>query len=75
DLEKDPYQINNLATDPAYYASLSEHRDLLYDWQMETGDQGMKAEDPLQLEATFDLWIGKPIFSEADVNPEYDQFR
>ncbi|MEM9080697.1 MAG: sulfatase [Verrucomicrobiota bacterium] len=74
-LEKDPYQINNLATDPAFYDLLTQHRQILHQWQIETGDQGMQAEDPRQLKATFDLWKDLPIFSEAAVNPEYDQFR
>lgn len=75
DLEKDPYQINNLASDPAYAEELKRHRELLETWIKESGDQGQKPEDVAQLKATFDLWIARPIFRDAKVNPEYDQFR
>ena len=75
DLAADPHQINNLASDPAYRAELKHHRQLLFDWMQETDDQGQYPEDPAQLKSTFDLWIDREIFSETDVNPEYDQFR
>lgn len=75
DLAADPHQMNNLASKPAYRAELKRHRQLLFDWMQETDDQGQYPEDPAQLKATFDLWIEREIFSEADVNPEYDQFR
>ena len=44
-------------------------------WIEKTGDEGEQPEDPVQLKATFDLWKDKDIFRNADVNPEYDQFR
>lgn len=75
DIAEDPHQINNLADDPDYAEVLKEHREVLEAWIKETDDQGQYPEDPAQLKATFDLWIQRPIFSEADVNPEYDQFR
>ena len=75
DLAKDPHQINNLAADPAYADELKRHRDLLEKWIKESGDKGGQAEDSAQLKATFDLWIERPIFRDAKVNPEYDQFR
>lgn len=75
DLAADPHQINNLATDPAYYEILSEHRALLHAWRLESNDRGVEAEDPRQLKATYDLWRNKDIFRKAKVNPEYDQFK
>jgi hypothetical protein len=75
DLAADPYQIKNLAADPAHQAELKRHREILENWIKETGDKGQTPEDPRQLKATFDLWKDKPIFKNAKVNPEYDQFR
>lgn len=75
DLAADPHQINNLAISAAHSATLKEHRKILNEWMVATDDQGQYAEDPKQLEATFKLWKDLPIFRDADVNPEYDQFR
>lgn len=75
DIAADPHQINNLAGMPEYAEALKEHREVLESWVEETGDKGESQEDSAQLKATFDLWIQRPIFSEAKVNPEYDQFR
>jgi arylsulfatase A-like enzyme len=75
DIAKDPYQIHNLAADPAFASELERHRKILADWISKTGDKGQQPEDPVQLKATFDLWKDRPIFRDAKVNPEYDQFR
>ena len=75
DIEADPHQINNLAGDPAFAEALQEHRKVLDNWMKETDDKGQYSEDPAQLKATFDLWVQRPIFRDAKVNPEYDQFR
>jgi len=75
DIAADPHQINNLASDAAHSATLKEHRRILNEWMVASNDQGQTAEDPAQLRSTFDLWKGLPIFRDADVNPEYDQFR
>ena len=75
DMEKDPHQINNLADDPKFAAELKKHRDLLEAWIKKTDDKGQYPEAAIQLKATFDLWKDKPIFKNAKVNPEYDQFR
>ena len=74
-MEKDPHQINNLADDPKFAAELKKHRDLLEAWIKKTDDKGQYPEAAIQLKATFDLWKDKPIFKNAKVNPEYDQFR
>ncbi|MDF1658639.1 MAG: sulfatase [Verrucomicrobiales bacterium] len=75
DIAKDPHQIKNLAGDPAFADQLKQHRDILKTWMKETDDQGQYPEDPKQLKATYDLWKDKPVFSEAETNPEYDQFK
>lgn len=75
DIASDPNQINNLADDPRYAEELKRHREILEAWMKETDDQGQYPEDPIQLKATYDLWKDRPIFKNADTNPEYDQFR
>jgi len=75
DLAKDPFQMHNLAGDPAFGKELERHRKILEGWIRETGDKGQFPEDPVQLKATYDLWKTRPIFRNAKVNPEYDQFR
>ncbi len=74
-LATDPHQMRNLATDPAFEDELVKHRGLLSHWIEATGDRGQQPEDPQQLRATFELWRDRAIFKNADVNPEYDQFR
>lgn len=75
DLEKDPFQINNLALQADYQKELKRHRNILNDWIKETDDQGQYPEKPAILKATYDLWKVKPQFKDADeVNPEYKQF-
>ncbi len=75
DLAADPHQVNNLATDPEHAESLRSHRTILEDWISATGDKGQHDEDPKLLKATYDMWKDRPVFKNADVNPEYDQFR
>ncbi len=75
DLAADPHQINNLASDPKFADELKRHRELLETWIKESGDKGQSPESAIQLKATFDLWKNKPIFKDAKVNPEYDQFK
>lgn len=75
DLAADPYQVNNLAGDSNFAHELLRHRQILENWIRETDDQGQYPEPVAQLKATFDLWKDNPIFRDADVNPEYDQFR
>lgn len=75
DLESDPHQINNLASDPSHTDNLERHRVILKQWIALSGDKGQFPEGSKQLKATYDLWKSKPIFKNAKVNPEYDQFR
>ncbi|WP_346237714.1 sulfatase [Niabella insulamsoli] len=75
DLKKDPLQMNNLASIPRYQQLLEEHRKVLEDWIKKTDDKGQYPESKLQLKATYDLWKDRPIFKNAIVNPEYDEFK
>lgn len=74
DLEKDPHQMNNLAENPEYQEMLKKHRMILSDWE-KSSDHGIYPEPAVQLKGTYELWKTRSIFQEADVNPEYDQFR
>lgn len=75
DIAADPYQMNNLALDPAFKNILVEHRTVLEKWIKETDDKGQYPEDPAQLKATYDMWKDRPVFKNAKVNPEYNQFK
>ena len=75
DMESDPHQMNNLAGQVEHADALNQHRKVLEDWIQQTDDKGQYPESSSQLRATFKLWKDKPIFADADVNPEYDQFR
>ena len=46
DLEKDPHEINNLASDPGYRRQLERMRAILEKWIVETNDHGRNREDP-----------------------------
>lgn len=74
-ISEDPHQIHNLALNPVYRKVLLSHRRLLYDWTVATDDQGAYAESPVQLGATYELWHDREIFINAEVNPEYHQFK
>ena len=50
DLENDPWETQNLATDPAHAKTLAQHRDWLQQWIAETGDQGGQPETNPTLE-------------------------
>ncbi len=75
DLEADPHQMNNLALNTEFADVLKEHRAVLGDWIKETDDKGQYPESAVQLEATYNLWKDRKVFSTAKVNPEYDQFK
>lgn len=47
---EDPWQIKNLAGDPAHAEALSRHRDLLGHWLEETGDPGPETPEVYELE-------------------------
>jgi N-sulfoglucosamine sulfohydrolase len=51
DSEKDPYQVHNVADDPAYAEVLERMRDRLHDWMVETRDMGILEESEMQKRA------------------------
>ncbi len=69
DLETDPHQVHNLATEETHDAILRHHRDLLESWIEETGDQGQYPEAPQALRL---LYQQAP---ERCVAPEFDFLR
>jgi arylsulfatase A-like enzyme len=75
DLVVDPHQISNLARSTEHASILQEHRAILDAWVRETGDQGQHAETVESLKGTYKLWKERPIFKDAEVNPEYGQFQ
>lgn len=66
DLRKDPDQLVNLATDPAFADELKRHRDILTSWEKKTDDKGRYLASKNELEAVFKGAKGKV------ANPEYD---
>lgn len=69
DLVNDPDQLHNLAADPAYSATLQQHRQWLLDWQKTTGDPGAEFPED-QLLATLIRWG-----SNHCQDPVYDPVR
>ena len=68
-LEDDPFELDNLASNPKYAEALQQHIAILEKWQKETGDKGMQPESTAGLRAVYNRWKVKC------VNPEFDQFK
>jgi len=76
DIAADPFQINNLAADPAFVKELLRHRKILEDWISETDDKGQYLENPAQLEYTYRRFTtGKKAFDGSTFSAEYDPFK
>ncbi len=69
DLKKDPYELNNLATNPDYEEALKKHADVLEKWITATGDKGQYPEDEENLKLMLGIW------GKHAVNPEYEPLR
>lgn len=69
DLENDPHEINNLASDPAYSKALKMHRKILQDWISKTDDKGQYPETITSLRGVLTQW------GDRAVNPEYAKAR
>ncbi|MFI3321186.1 MAG: sulfatase [Rikenellaceae bacterium] len=69
DIVNDPHEINNLAKDPAYTASLAQMRGYLESWIEETDDKGQYPETQKALEIVYQRW------GDRCVNPEYDEVK
>ena len=69
DTEADPHEINNLAGDPAYEVQLTEMRQALEAWIIETNDLG-RIMEPDSVVAPFieemDAWFGTPSWAKSE---------
>jgi arylsulfatase A-like enzyme len=57
DLQNDPHELKNLATDPTFSEKLAELRGRLDTWMEETGDQGRTAEPEAQFESDMAVYL------------------
>ena len=57
DLRADPQEIQNLAGDPAYRATLVEMRQRLDRWIAETGDRGQQPEPPAMYDSDMSVYL------------------
>jgi len=69
ELKRDPHEIKNLATDPAFAGIMEHHRQILSQWQERTNDQGQYPESDAGLREVLNQW------KEKCVNPEYRRIR
>ena len=69
DMEKDPFQIRNLANDPDYGDIVQVHRNYLSEWIAKTGDRGQRPEPLESLKDVYKRW------KEKCVSPEFDRVR
>lgn len=69
DLQKDPYELNNLADDPDYADVLQNHLDILQEWIVQTDDKGRYPEKAEGLKLMLGIW------GKHATNPEYDTLR
>lgn len=68
DLSKDPWEIRNLAVDPAYKAQLSNFRALLGRWVMDTDDKGRFPESEAMFDSDMAVYMSKRLKQK---NPEH----
>ena len=54
DLERDPYEFENLASAPDHRSVLAELKDALLEWRRDTGDPFLDAENVMRLKAEID---------------------
>lgn len=69
DLHADPYELENLAENPAHADALADHRRRLAEWIEATGDRGQQPESEAGLRCVLKRW------GDKCVNPEYDRLR
>ena len=58
DLEADPFELTNLADNPAYKTQLEELRGRLAKWESETNDQGRQPEPAAMYDSDMDVYLG-----------------
>jgi arylsulfatase A-like enzyme len=71
DLDRDPYEIHNLAGDAAHASTLRKLRDRLDTWMEESGDQGRTPESESMYDSDMAVYTGQ--FSGRGRDPEYVQ--
>ena len=69
DLKNDPFELYNLAGNPAFADDLADHRKLLADWIEDTGDQGQYSESDVGLLNELSVW------PDVNVSPEFERVR
>lgn len=57
DYRVDPFQVNNLATDPEYAAALLEMRNVLLNWEETTVDRGREPESVEQYDSDMAVYL------------------
>lgn len=73
DVENDPHELHNLASDPRYAKKLKELRNAFNKWTKEVGDMSAKPEKQM----VADWWNGKdkaPVTSEPVLNKSNDGY-
>lgn len=71
DLESDPHEIRNLASDPAHAAELARHRAAMRAWIERTGDKGREPEpEDVYLDYAFD---DRPEGGRGNRNDEFSR--
>ncbi len=68
-LKEDPYELNNLASNPAYSTILKAYGNILDKWIVTTDDKGQYPEDEENLKLMLGIW------GEHAVNPEYEPIK
>lgn len=73
DLERDPYEFENLASAPDHRSVLAELKDALLEWRRETGDPFLDAENVMRLKAEVDATFKDGQYERPDGwrYPEY----
>ena len=73
DLERDPYEFNNLAPDPEHESVLAELRSALLAWRRDTGDPFLDAKNVMRLKAEVDATFKDGQYERPDGwhYPEY----
>ncbi len=69
DLQEDPAELTNLATNPNYAKQLKQHQTWLEEWITATDDQGQYPESKRELLLEYEH------FKEKCVSPEFEQFK
>ncbi len=69
DIQKDPFELNNLALDPDYKQTLNKYAGILEKWIKETDDKGQYPENEEGLKLMLGIW------GKHAVNPEYEPIK